>query len=65
MSRSARVCAAMPTWMLRVILASPLSKRMWSAAYLELWEREVETEIALLADDEHGPWPVAMPAGMH
>ncbi len=55
----------MPTWMLRLILKLPLMRKYWSAAWLELWKREILDVVAAEADEESGPWPVAMPRGMH
>ncbi len=66
MSRAERACRKLPTWMLREILGRTIAGGWWTAAYLELWKREVEDEILIAtSDDESGPWPCVMPRGIH
>lgn len=65
MTRAERACRSLPTWMLRMTLAWPTRRSWWSAAWLELWQREVVEVVAEESDDESGPWPVSMPPGMH
>lgn len=60
MSRLDRKVQAMPTWMLKVALRLPSMRGLWAAAYIELWRRSVESEVAKAVDDECGPWAVAM-----
>jgi hypothetical protein len=63
MTRAERVCAKLPTWMLRALLSTAAKRSWWSAAYLELWRREVLDVVQAEADAESGPWPVVMPDG--
>jgi hypothetical protein len=63
-TRAERVCAKLPTWMLRAIIASPARRSWWAAAYLEIWRREVADVVQAEADEESGPWPVVAPRGV-
>lgn len=65
MTRRERAVKSMPTWMLRTILAMPLMQSWWSAAYVELWVREVEDVVAETADEVNGPWVVSPILGRH
>lgn len=50
--------------MLRMILALPAHRGWWSAAWLELWRREVVEVVEAEADDTSGPWAVEPPRGV-
>ena len=65
MTRAERICRRLPTWMLLMILEYPAGHRLQGAAFLEVWKREIEDEIAFIANEASGPWPVAMPRGLH
>ncbi len=66
MSRRERMCRRMPSWSLRKMLESELARNWWTAAYLELFRREVEDEILMAtSDEEFGPWACVMPRGIH
>ena len=65
MSRAERVCRTLPSWMLRQILSWRSWRNWWTAAWIELHQREVLDVVASTADDESGPWPVVMPRGIH
>ncbi len=65
MSRRERVCRSLPSWGLRKLLESERSKAWWTAAYLELWKREVADEILMATSDDSGPWACVMPRGIH
>lgn len=65
MSRAERVCKSLPTWALRVLLATAAKRSWWAAAYLELFRREVIEVVEEEADAESGPWPAVMPPGVH
>ena len=65
MSRSERMCRTLPSWMLRRILSWPSWRNWWTAAWLELHQREVLDVVAASANDEDGPWPCDFPTGMH
>lgn len=65
MSRQDRMCKRLPSWALRLIVSLPSWRGWWTSAWLELFQREVVDVIHETADDESGPWPVAMPRGMH
>ena len=65
MNRAQRVCRSLPEWSLRLLLRMPTTRGWWMAAWVELWRRAVEFELELARDDDSGPWPVAMPRGMH
>ncbi len=57
-----------PTWKLRLALMFPFWRRVWGAAWIELWHRsdeEVHAATALITNDEGGPWLVAPPRGFH
>jgi hypothetical protein len=63
-SRSQRICSAMPTWALELVLRMPTMTGLWGAAYVELWTREIEPLLES-PPDESGPWPVSIPCGWH
>lgn len=63
MTRAERVCASLSTWMLRMIVAGPRWRGWWSAAWLELWRREVVEVIEAETIDDSGPWAVDAPKG--
>ncbi len=57
-----------PTWKLRLALMFPRWRSVWAEAFLELHHRsaeEVRREVDATANDETGPYRVAMPEGMH
>lgn len=58
-----RVCRSMPTSALHALLILPRDA-WWAAAWIELFQREVVDAVAN-ETNESGPWPVAMPRGMH
>lgn len=49
MSRAERICHAAPMWMLRLLVRWPA---FWSAALIELWRRDGEAEMAVVADND-------------
>jgi hypothetical protein len=57
--------ARMPSWMLRTILRMSIMRDYWAEAFLELWRRDVVEAVAAETDLASGPWPTAMPPGMH
>lgn len=65
MTRAEHFCRSAPTWMLRMILRLPSWRDWWTAAWLELFQREVVEVVEETANDESGPWPCVMPKGMH
>lgn len=54
-----------PSWLLRAVLWLPSRRGLWSEAWLELWARATVDVARAEANDESGPWPVAMPKGLH
>lgn len=60
-----RVCRSMPTSALHALLILPSWSAWWAAAWIELFQREVVDDVANETNNESGPWPVAMPRGMH
>ncbi len=64
-TRAERMCRTLPVWMLRMLLQLPSWRNWWTAAWLELHQREVVNVVAAEASDESGPWLVAPPRGMH
>lgn len=62
-SRADRICRGLPDWMLPLVVTYGLGE--WpGAAYVEIWRRKVEPELAAPLDDS-GPWPCVMPRGWH
>jgi hypothetical protein len=51
--------------MLRTILGLRSMRSWWTAAWFEIFQREVVETVAAEANDESGPWPCALPPGMH